>query len=82
MLFEKTKLIYSYCVLRAAYCENEFEKTNPIFQGPNWRNILFERNLWHYTALRGTKKQTQFKANFIGANDGFVIPVKTGIQLR
>jgi hypothetical protein len=30
---EKTKPIISYCVLRDAYCENEFEKTNPISQG-------------------------------------------------
>jgi hypothetical protein len=27
---EKTKPIYSYCVLRAAYCEWAFGKTNPI----------------------------------------------------
>jgi len=32
-LFEKTKPIYSYRVLRAAYCENEFEKTKPICAG-------------------------------------------------
>jgi hypothetical protein len=27
---EKTKPIYSFRVLRAAYCEKEFEKTKPI----------------------------------------------------
>jgi hypothetical protein len=32
--FEKTKPIYSYCVLRDAYCEKEFEKTNPILVSP------------------------------------------------
>jgi hypothetical protein len=26
----QTKPIYSYCVLRSAFCEKEFEKTNPI----------------------------------------------------
>ena len=35
MLFEKTKPIYSYCVLRDAYCEKEFEKTKPILKQQN-----------------------------------------------
>ena len=30
---EKTKPIYSYCVLRDEYCEKEFEKTKPISKG-------------------------------------------------
>jgi hypothetical protein len=41
----QTKPIYSYCVPRAAYCENEFEKTKPICAGPKWRIFLFERSL-------------------------------------
>jgi len=28
------KPIYSYCVLRDAYCENQFEKTKPILVSP------------------------------------------------
>jgi hypothetical protein len=40
-----------------------FEKTNPIFVGVKWRKLLFERILWQYTVPRGTKKQSQFKAN-------------------
>ena len=35
--FEKTKPIYSYCVLRDAYCEKAFEKTKPICRVTNWR---------------------------------------------
>jgi len=46
MRFEKTKPIYSYCVLRDAYCEKEFEKTKPICAGLNWRKVFFERDLW------------------------------------
>jgi len=57
-----------------------FEKTKPICRRVERRKLFFERILWQYAGLRGTKKQTQFKANFIGANDSFVIPVKTGIQ--
>ncbi len=30
----QTKPIYSFCVLRAAYCEKEFEKTKPISDVP------------------------------------------------
>jgi hypothetical protein len=29
-LFEKTNPIFSYCVLRAVYCDKEAEKTKPI----------------------------------------------------
>jgi hypothetical protein len=31
ILFEKTKPIYSCCVLRDAYCVKELEKTKPIY---------------------------------------------------
>jgi hypothetical protein len=55
----KTKPIYSYCVVRDAYCVREFEKTKPICDNANCRNLLLERILWQYVALRGTKKQSQ-----------------------
>jgi len=32
MLFEKTKPIYSFRVLSAAYCEKEIEKTKPMLK--------------------------------------------------
>jgi len=32
LLFEKTKPIYSFCVQRTGFCENELEKTKPIFE--------------------------------------------------
>ena len=37
------------------------EKTKPICRWTNRRKLLFERKLWEYTTLRGTKKQSQTK---------------------
>jgi hypothetical protein len=38
---KKTKPIYSFRVLRAAYCVHEFEKTKPIFQCENERKSFY-----------------------------------------
>jgi hypothetical protein len=43
--------IYSYCVLRDAYCENVVEKTKPI--------SCFVYRMW-YIVCRVLKKQSQF----------------------
>jgi len=40
-----------------------FEKTKPICQRAERRNLFSERNLWLYIGPRGTRKQSQFKAN-------------------
>ncbi|MHC4329744.1 MAG: hypothetical protein ACYSWW_16645 [Planctomycetota bacterium] len=60
-LFEKTKPIISYCVLRDAYCEKEFEKTKPIYGRPNEYKLLFDRGLCRKNRSRNPEKQTQFK---------------------
>ena len=61
-LFEKTKPIYSYCVVRDAYCEMESEKTKPVCHRANRRNILFERWLWDISVLWGKKTNPIFLA--------------------
>ena len=35
-LFEKTKPIYSYCVMLDAYCVKGFEKTKPMSKRVKW----------------------------------------------
>jgi len=56
------------------------KKQSQFDGGRNWRKLLFERLLWQYTALRGTKKQTQFKAcperSRMGQFPGFISPSK------
>jgi len=39
-----------------------FEKTKPICQRANRCKLLFERKLWQYNDLRGSKKQSQLPA--------------------
>jgi len=51
ILFEKTKPIYSFCVMRYAYCVMEVEKTNPIFRRANQCKFLYEGKLWQDTGL-------------------------------
>jgi hypothetical protein len=38
-----------------------FEKTKPIYTGPNWRKVLFERRLCKYIPSRKPGKQSQTK---------------------
>jgi len=52
--------IISYCVLRDAYCVKEFEKTKPICDGMKYHKVFYERSLWQYIVLWGTKKQSQY----------------------
>ena len=59
---EKTKPIYSYCVLRDAYCEKEFEKTKPISKGSKWCNFNTYNRIWGFERTMTAKKQSQFKA--------------------
>jgi hypothetical protein len=41
-----------------------FEKTKPISENQNKRNILCARGLWRFGRLETAGKQSQFKANF------------------
>jgi hypothetical protein len=40
--------------------EMQVEKTKPIYEWTKSRIVLYERSLWQYAALAGTKKQSQF----------------------
>ena len=69
-LFEKTKPIDSYWVLRKesqglrdAYCEKEFEKTKPIFWEAKLCKIIINNSLWRFWWAEAARKQSQFKAN-------------------
>jgi len=47
----------------------EFEKTNPILIWANRRKLLYERDIWQYIDLWGTKKQSQFIRAAFGDNE-------------
>jgi len=53
--------------------KDQFEKTNPICVGFTKCKVFNGRILWQYSALRGTKKQSQFKAKFKAVPDLFGI---------
>jgi hypothetical protein len=36
------------------------KKQSQFAGGAKWRKFIYERVLWQYFALRGTKKQSQF----------------------
>ena len=42
--------------------KGNLKKQSQFADGANRRKLLFERILWQYTGLQGTKKQSQFKA--------------------
>ena len=46
------------CVMRTA--KKRFEKTKPISERDQLHKLLYERILWQYDSLWGTKKQSQF----------------------
>jgi hypothetical protein len=39
------------------------KKQSQFDEGAIWHKLFIERRLWQNPALRGTKKQTQFKAD-------------------
>jgi len=43
------------------------KKQSQFTGGLNWRILFSGRVLWQYTGLRGTKKQSQFKASPFGS---------------
>jgi len=57
--------------LSAFVAISQFEKTKPICDDTNLCNILIEKGLRQYTALRGIEKQSQFKAK-LKRNEGFI----------
>jgi hypothetical protein len=39
--------------------KRDLKKQSQFAVQQNWRNFLYERRLWQYTALPGTRKQSQ-----------------------
>ena len=56
-------------------------KKSQFGAGGNELKVNYNKEIRRKKTVLARKKQSQFKANFAGANDGFVIPVKTGIQI-
>jgi hypothetical protein len=50
-VFEKTKPIYSYCVLRDAYCEKYLKKQSQFLEGQNERKVKYRKELWSLIAI-------------------------------
>jgi hypothetical protein len=57
------------------------KKQSQFGRGLNQRKLLYERRLWQYTSLRGTKKQSQFDGSWFIVHSTEIgwIPISTGM---
>ena len=53
----------SYCVMRDVYCDNEFEKTNPIYKRENDVKSILTMVYGDYHGLRWRENKPNSKPN-------------------
>jgi hypothetical protein len=61
-LLEKTNPIYSFCVLRAAYCESGVEKTKPILKS---KKLMQRQLLQRIMEKKADYEQAENRANIM-----------------